>query len=197
MRNHMFPGLTVPVVGVEPAKRRWRTPPWLLDEIRAEFGAFALDAAADECNAVAPRWIDRQQDCLTTEWGPLADGGLVWFNPPYGARAKACPVGCAKDHVHHTYDFPGTGAFVARAIDQAARYRLRVAMLLESATDAGWWRIASRECDEARLLPRIAFCDEQGVAMGNPAGSNTLFVLDGSRTAAGRIWCWDVAEGAR
>lgn len=194
MRNHFDPAIAASPA--EPAKRRWRTPPWLLATIQAEFGSFGLDAAADAENSAAPLYIDRARDTLQTEWS-LARGGPVWFNPPYGAKAGQCPENCRKDHNHHPFSFPGTGAFVERALLQSRAHRLQVCMLLESATDAGWWRTAQRAAAETRLLPRIAFCDEQGKPMGNPAGSNTLFVLDGRRPVdapPGPVWCWDVEE---
>lgn len=190
-RSHFTPGAASELIGAEPAKRRWRTPRWFIQLLREEIGPFALDAAADAENAHAPVWISRDQDTLVTEWAPLAAGGLVWYNPPYGARAQRCPEGCKDEkHTHRTYDFPGTGAFVERALQQSRDHKLRVLMLLESATDAGWWRQTHAVASVALLLPRMAFEDENGVPMGNPAGSNTLFILGDGPPKPTR--CWDV-----
>lgn len=194
-RIHQTPGLDGLTVGLEPAKRRWQTPRWFIALLEQELGRFVLDACADASNAVAPAWIDRAEDCLLTEWGPGTGDGWIWVNCPYGVKAGACPPYCQKDHVHHAYPFPGTGAFVDRAIQQAASHRLRVAMLLESATDTGWWRKAHAAACETRLLPRVACCNEQGEPMGAPGGGSTLFLLNGRRPVgapAVPAWCWDV-----
>jgi len=58
----------------------YRTPPELLDGV-----VFDLDAAATPENAVAARYITREQDALNpaTEW----PGRLIWLNPPYSHKA--------------------------------------------------------------------------------------------------------------
>lgn len=199
-RTHFTPALTPDFLLEEPVKRRWRTPPWFIRLLVDEYGAFGLDAAAGEENSVAPRYITRKMNTLATEWGPLAEGKPVWFNPPYGGEAKACPPGCRKNerkptHVHHLYDFPGTGAFVTRAIQQTQNYNLLTFMFLESATDTAWWRAAFRASMEVRILPRIACYTEAGLPGSNPAGGTTLFILAGSWKGAGpRVSCWDVKE---
>lgn len=66
-------------------KDRWRTPPDLYARLDAEFG-FALDAACDSDNRLAPRGYehDRGWDALRMSWWTTTQGaGAVWVNPPY------------------------------------------------------------------------------------------------------------------
>ena len=57
-----------------------RTPPDLLAECMdlAGVNGFDLDVAANDDNAVAPKWYTRDDDGLTSQWW-----GNVWCNPPY------------------------------------------------------------------------------------------------------------------
>ena len=66
------------------AKQDWTTPRPLFDIINAEF-SFTLDAAASPDNALAERFITKEQDAMTVSWGM---GEVVWLNPPYGDVAK-------------------------------------------------------------------------------------------------------------
>lgn len=167
----------------------WRTPPRLLRLVALETGPFVLDACADSENAVAPIWIDRYQDALTTDWrahveahgGTLSPGDAVWMNPPYGQPSTG---------------FAGTGAFVARAQVQADLHRITVAVLTEARTDAGWWRDAAVFANETRLLVgRVAHLRPDGSVGESPRTGHSLFVFDGRRRMdRGRIFTWDWKE---
>lgn len=49
-------------------KMRWRTPPDLVAALQKEFGAFDLDATAEDGCATAPRWITVEEDALNVDW---------------------------------------------------------------------------------------------------------------------------------
>jgi phage N-6-adenine-methyltransferase len=72
------------------SKQDYRTPPELLDAVRAKFlgGAdFTLDLAADEANHVCPAWYGPGgvvEDALSADW-PFT--GQMWLNPPFGGIA--------------------------------------------------------------------------------------------------------------
>jgi phage N-6-adenine-methyltransferase len=63
-------------------KDDWRTPPDLYARLDAEFH-FALDAACETHNQLAPAGYraDQGEDGLLLPWHVF--GGAVWFNPPY------------------------------------------------------------------------------------------------------------------
>lgn len=63
-------------------KDDWRTPPELYNRLCAEFH-FALDAACESHNQLAPTGIraDLGEDALLQDW--RSAGGPVWCNPPY------------------------------------------------------------------------------------------------------------------
>ena len=91
----------------------WATPSWLFRQLDAEFGPFALDAAADVRNAKCRVHFDEGTDGLAQAWH-----GRVWVNPPYR-------------HI---------GAWVAKAAKEVAAGRCEVvAMLLPARTGTGWF----------------------------------------------------------
>ena len=174
-----------------PASKQWRTPPALLRLIASEVGPFVLDACADADNTVAPVWIDRYQDALTTDWrahaeahgASLAPGSAVWMNPPYGQTVAG---------------FAGTGAFVARAAEQARSHRIVVAVLTEARTDAAWWAEGAALATETRLLTgRVAHLRPDGSLGDSPRTGHSLFFFDGRRSLGlGRILTWDWKDAA-
>lgn len=58
----------------------WNTPIDFFKAMEKLFGAFDLDAAAKEENALCPYFIDPEIDALSVPW----DGERIWLNPPYG-----------------------------------------------------------------------------------------------------------------
>ena len=162
-------------------KRRWRTPPALFATLNAEYG-FGLDAAAEPGANLCPAFLSPALDCLTTPWADhcatIVGKRVAWFNPPWGPRFTACPVGCAKDHSHHAGSFAGTGAFVERAIEQAPTLDGAV-LLLPTAPDTSWWQRLFERAALVRLLPRVAFLDGvTGIPANAPPGAGvTVFAL--------------------
>lgn len=179
-------------------KRRWRTPPELIQALAEEMGKpFDLDASA-EGPTVAPMfiappgsalWDATAFDCLTVDWRRLLHhrGGDVWFNPPWGAELVPCKRSkktgaylCRPEpgHVHRDTPVPGTMAYVERAIEMCSP-KLRVWMLVPNAPDTRWWRTAFSRAAEVRHLPRVSFLDpDTGEALTAPPGTGvTLFLL--------------------
>lgn len=61
------------------ATDRWHTPDALFLALDREFD-FTIDVAADDGNAKAARYVDRETDALAVDWS----GERVFCNPPYG-----------------------------------------------------------------------------------------------------------------
>lgn len=64
----------------------WQTPDVVLERVR-KVAPIALDPCTVQSNPVgAARWltVESALDGLTASWTELADGGLVYHNPPYG-----------------------------------------------------------------------------------------------------------------
>lgn len=59
---------------------KWATPPHIIHDVIAKYGPIDLDPAADEGNAVAPRFYDIEMNGLEQPW----NANLVFVNPPYG-----------------------------------------------------------------------------------------------------------------
>jgi len=55
-----------------------RTPLWLYHFLDERFGPFALDAAAEESNALCEHWLGEAHDALTCAWAPK-----TFCNPPF------------------------------------------------------------------------------------------------------------------
>jgi hypothetical protein len=132
----------------------WETPDWLLDLVRL-VGAIGLDPCApltNPCNA--RRFLTEQDDPdgLLADWGALADGELIWVNPPYGRRLM--------------------DPWAAKIISEAAR-GAEVLVLARADMSTEWSRrlvVASRlMCFPKRIRFRGA--------TGTPNFSSTLFYL--------------------
>lgn len=175
-------------------KMRWRTPGWLYQHLDREFH-FDLDAAAEDGCALAPRWITHLEDCLVVDWRQTfrqriggADPTLVqldhedrspvrsaFINPPWASRGLPSWIAEAHPGVLWTA-FPGTGAFVQRAVEMARR-GLTVAVLLPQATDAAWFKAVVTLADEVRIGRRFCFLDRHGIAAEQPPGGHLLLVF--------------------
>lgn len=168
------------------SKRRWRTPRLLFVTLDEELG-FGLDAAAEHGANLCASYITPEMDCLVTPWAPLCarncDGERIAFmNSPWGPKFEKCAPDCAKTkkgggpHVHHAESFPGTGAFVDRAIDQLPTLD-GIVLLLATAPDTSWWRAAFAASPRVRLLPRVCFIDpDTGETLNAPPGAGvTVF----------------------
>lgn len=91
----------------ESARQDWTTPRELFDPINSEFN-FTLDAAADSHNALAARFIGKEQNALKQNWGQE----IVWLNPPYGDKQQGRIV----DWVRKAWEASTEGATVVMLI---------------------------------------------------------------------------------
>jgi phage N-6-adenine-methyltransferase len=111
----------------------WRTPPEVFEPLNAEF-KFDLDAAADDSNFLADRYITEFQDALkVADWA----GKRIWLNPPYGRKLEP---------------------FVRRAADEADKGKTIVA-LIPFRCRAAWWHesVLGRASEVRCVRKRIRF----------------------------------------
>lgn len=111
-------------------RQDWTTPRDVFDPLDAEFG-FTLDAAAAADNALAPRYIAREQDAMRADWGV---GERVWLNPPYGEAGGW-----------------SLAAWVGRALQQARRGNT-VVMLIPARTNTNWFHDLCLKHGEVRFV---------------------------------------------
>jgi len=116
------------------ASNEWRTPGWLYQQLHREFD-FQLDAAADQTNALCPRYYTAEMDALKQEWGVDAD--RVWTNPPYGRLI---------------------GKFVQKAYEQTLKHpNLTVCLLVPARPDTKWWHACCAHGEVRFLKGRLKF----------------------------------------
>lgn len=130
----------------------YQTPREVFAPLHAEFN-FALDVCASKENALLPRYITEQQNCLTADWLSYSAvietaGWYAWMNPPYS----------------------GIGPFVKRAAEMASK-GVGTVMLVMMDQSVGWYREAIKTCQEVRLIigGRLSFIDP---STGKPAAGN-------------------------
>lgn len=111
--------------------QNWRTPRWLFDYADDTWGAFELDAAASDDNALCARYntaTTSAADSLST----YATANSIWCNPPFA-------------HV---------GKFVRELSNPAYR---RVVMLVPANYTSGWYLDTRRHWSAYLLAPRINY----------------------------------------
>lgn len=129
----------------------WATPPEIVGEFEAEFGAFHLDVCAKPETAKAPEYFTRQEDGLARPWF-----GRAWMNPPFSD-----PSPWLKKAIQET---------------QAGRCELVVA-LLPAATDTRWFHDLVLGRAEVRFRKgRIKFIGWMGTPIGSPK-AGTVFAI--------------------
>ncbi len=145
----------------------WRSPPWLFNQLSAEFGGFDLDAAADKDSALCPRYYTEEMDALKQEWGK--DGETVFCNPPYGRMI---------------------GHFVAKAHAETLKCNtLTVVLLIPARTDTKWWH-AHCAAGEVRFIKgRVKFglasLETGQVTYSAPAPFPSAIVVFGAKAKMG------------
>lgn len=120
----------------EAATDRWHTPEALYLALDREFD-FSIDLAADDGNAKADRYLDREADALTIDWA----GERAFCNPPYGR---------------------GLEAWVAKGFQAANEGGALVVMLLPARTGNRWFHRYCLPHGEVRFIQgRLNF--QQGI----------------------------------
>lgn len=67
----------------------WQTPAWLVELVRCFGDGIALDPCTTPQNPTgAKNWAGPDRDGLAWHWAFVAQGGLVYVNPPYGNALK-------------------------------------------------------------------------------------------------------------
>jgi len=120
----------------EGSRSDWETPlPFF--NWQYELWQFDVDAAANEDNALCPKWFGPgglSESAFNIRWRD--HGRNFWCNPPYGR---------------------GLADWIA-LFDQQSREGVRVVALLPANTDTQWWMRCVQSAQEITLLvPRIQF----------------------------------------
>lgn len=127
----------------------WATPARLFSILDQEF-AFTIDVAASPSNTKCKRFLTKEEDGLTLDWGTE----VVWCNPPYSDVAS----------------------WVEKVISATAR-GATVVLLVASRTDTRWYQTCLRYASEARLLQgKVRF----GGARNAAPFPSTVFVFHAS-----------------
>lgn len=138
----------------------WRTPPALFARLDAAHGPFVLDAAADADNHLCPHWLGPgglAEDALRAAWvvGYGVGGAPIraYCNPPYSRGM--------------------VGAFVAKAVREAAIGHARTTLLIPAWTDQPWWHEHIWDGERVRL--------RRGVEVEFPRGRISFMRPDGRK----------------
>ena len=97
---------------------KWATDRSLIAYMEERYGPYDLDAAADQSNAVCPKFYDEKTDCLKRWWGKNKH---IWLNPPYS--------------------FPDP--FILKAIEQM-EHDNQIDILLPGDNSTAWFRDAQK-----------------------------------------------------
>lgn len=128
----------------------WGTPQALFDALNREF-RFELDAAADETNHKVEVWLGpggMREDALATDW----------VNH-YGDQKAA--------KVFLNLPFSKGPAFIAKAVEQAARGCLVVCLLPANKTEQPWWHeLVLPFADEKREIRGRLTYEREGGSVG-------------------------------
>lgn len=117
------------------SKQDVETPEELIDAVERRFGPISFDLAANAANAKYERFFTEADDALSQPWDDLADGGLLWLNPPY---AHITPW--------------------ARKCVASAELGARIAMLVPASVGSRWYLDhVRRRAMALALTPRVRF----------------------------------------
>lgn len=119
-------------------KDMWQTPPDLFSRISAEYGPFAIDAAANGRNRHCARWFGPGsnlgvEDALAVPWWDYAR--KIWCNPPYSRGMVS--------------------AFVKQGWEAARFNGTQSTFLLPSTTETHWWHSFVYDVDRRRFRPGV------------------------------------------
>jgi phage N-6-adenine-methyltransferase len=104
--------------GKASASDEWTTPKDLVAGIVEKYGPIVLDVAATKANAVAPRFITKEQNALASDWILLAgdEPGIIFDNPPFSKPNKPA-------FIQHAIDTARRGRTVANVVPANMRDR--------------------------------------------------------------------------
>lgn len=172
------------------ASDEWRTPDWLVGQLRRVFGPFQLDVAAAPWNHQAPEYFTKRDSALRRRWW-----GRCWMNPPYSRGSLGEFMPYARDQVvrghaelvagvvpHSTAD--KWWGSVVRPEQRVLRTETRWARMPWPFED---WRVVHSEGLTVHVIPimrRVAFlCKVSGRAQvvgwrSNARGSHVAFCFE-------------------
>lgn len=151
----------------------WETPPWLIQEIEAEFGPITLDPCASADNRKSECYFDKETDGLKQPW----KGPLTFCNPPYSQVA----------------------AWAQKAYFEALVANTTVAFLCAARTDTRWWWRYIRHGEVRLMQGRIRFYyNGQPTKVSAPFPSAlVIFRKDFSLKYSPSTVYWDLSEIVR
>lgn len=143
------------------ATDEWYTPPWIFEALGVEFAADVASPGA----AVVP-WIPAREHItsgsLEFGWSDLARRGLLWMNPPFGARNGIVPW-------LETF---------ARACNGLT--------IVPNRTGADWWQDFAQRADGLLFIRgKVKFLRPDGTTGDSPGYGNVMMAF--GRTAAGAL----------
>jgi len=143
------------------ATDEWYTPPWIFDALGVEFGADVASPGAD----VVP-WIPAKthvtKDTPKPDWRILARSGLLWMNPPFGARNGIRPW---------LQEF----ADVCHGLT-----------IVPNRTGADWWQDFAQRADGLLFIRgKVKFVKPDGTTGDSPGYGNVMMAF--GRVAAGAL----------
>jgi phage N-6-adenine-methyltransferase len=150
-------------------RQEWQTPPDFVAALKKEF-AIDIDVAADESNAIVPKFITKKQNSLSTHtsWF-LGMDRTAYCNPPFGQM----------------------DLWIERAIRETETLGTTALVLGMCAPSTSWWKTAEAFTDEIRLLsPRVQFQPPPGIKKTSNPRECALFVFRGNMKPNCHIWTW-------
>lgn len=145
------------------ASDEWYTPAYIFDALGVTFDLDVAAPADGPLHVPARAWHTRRDDGLIAPWR-----GMVWMNPPFGARNGLVPW-----------------------LDRFFLHGNGIA-LTPDRTSAPWWQGANRQADATLFIAgKVKFIRPDGSVGKSPGAGTTLF-------AAGRLAldALERAEGA-
>lgn len=134
------------------AKKDWRTPKKLFEELSKEFD-FTLDVAASVENAKCKRFFTEKENALLQSWNTEGD---VFCNPPYGREL---------------------GKWVEKARNESERHNINVVVLIPARTDTKYFHEHILGHAELRFIRgRLKFEIDDGVAAGTAPFPSVIVV---------------------
>lgn len=151
----------------EADRDRWRTPAYLIAFAARRWGAFDIDLAADQSNAIVDQFFALDFSALDNPWwgGPTAPNH-GWLNPPYSRitpwAAKAC---------------------------EEQRLGFSTTLLLPAYTSEAWFsRLVDHAAEVVFIAGRISFLRPDGEpATQNRFGSVLVHLRGGEPWAPPRV----------
>ena len=141
----------------EGSYQHWNTPGWLLDLVR-EVSPIKLDPCSNQWSTVDAGYeileVENGLNEKRYHWGQLAQGGLIYLNPPYNDPSP----------------------WVERALF-VAQQGAEIMLCLPTSHSTDWWRSLARGCEGLCLMKRRVNFLREGKENGSSRHETTIFYL--------------------